>query len=131
VNTSRSGAVGLLAAGAVAGAIVAGTFAANAAGGDTSGTSGSSSTSSYGPRDGRGDRDGGGHAGEAVLTGSNAAKVRAAALKAVPGGTVVRVETDSGDAAYEAHMTRADGTQVTVKFDKSFKVTGVEDGMGK
>jgi len=27
-------------------------------------------------------------------------------------------------------MTKADGTHVTVKFDKSFKVTGVEDGMG-
>jgi hypothetical protein len=43
---------------------------------------------------------------------------------------VLRVETDSGDAAYEAHMKKADGTLVTVKFDKSFTVTAVEPGMG-
>ena len=42
-----------------------------------------------------------------------------------------RVESDSGDATYEAHVTKSDGTKVTVKFDKSYKVTGVEDGMGK
>ena len=28
-------------------------------------------------------------------------------------------------------MTKADGTEVTVKLDKSFKVTAVENGMGK
>ena len=28
-------------------------------------------------------------------------------------------------------MTKADGTAVTVKFDDSLKVTGVEDGMGQ
>jgi hypothetical protein len=38
---------------------------------------------------------------------------------AVPGGTVYRVETDSGDGTYEAHMSKADGTLVTVKFDKA------------
>ena len=27
-------------------------------------------------------------------------------------------------------MTKADGTHVTVKFDKAFKVTAVQDGMG-
>jgi hypothetical protein len=52
-------------------------------------------------------------------------------LKAVPGGTVYRVETDAGDATYEAHMTKSDGTEVTVKFDKNLAVTGVESGMGK
>jgi amino acid transporter len=51
--------------------------------------------------------------------------------RAVPGGTVYRVETDSGDATYEAHVTKADGTAVTVKFDKNLKVTGVEAGMGR
>jgi hypothetical protein len=50
---------------------------------------------------------------------------------AVPGGTVYRVEADSGNAAYEAHMTKADGTEVTVKFDSSNNVTGVEVGIGK
>lgn len=58
------------------------------------------------------------------------AKLRAAALKAVPGGTVYRVETDAGDGEYEAHMTKADGSEVTVKFDKNLAVTQVESGMG-
>jgi hypothetical protein len=49
----------------------------------------------------------------------------------VSGGTVIRVETDAGDGAYEAHMTKADGTPVTVKFDKNLDVIGVEDGMGQ
>ncbi len=38
---------------------------------------------------------------------------------------------DAGDGEYEAHMTKADGTEVTVKLDTSFAVIGVEDGMGK
>jgi hypothetical protein len=48
----------------------------------------------------------------------------------VPGGTIVRVETDAdGNAAYEAHMTKADGTPVTVYVSKSFDVVGVQSGM--
>ena len=50
-------------------------------------------------------------------------KVTAAAEAAVPGATVVRVETDSDGAAYEAHMQKADGSYITVKFDSNFKVT--------
>ena len=55
----------------------------------------------------------------------------AEALKAVPGGSVYRVDTDAGDGTYEAHMTKADGTLVTVKFDKNLAVTKVEQGMGQ
>jgi hypothetical protein len=69
-------------------------------------------------------------AGETVLTGTNAAKATAAALAAVPGGTVDKVETDADGAVYEAHMTKADGTKVTVKFDKNFAVTAIQAGMG-
>ena len=68
---------------------------------------------------------------ETLLTGDALAKVKAIALAKVSGGTIVRVETDSGDATYEAHMTKADGSLVTVKFDKNLAVTSVEDGMGK
>ncbi len=68
---------------------------------------------------------------EKSVSAATAAKLKAAAVQAVPGGTVNRVETDSGDATYEAHMTKADGTQVTVKFKKNLAVTGVEAGMGK
>ena len=66
---------------------------------------------------------------ETLLTGDSAAKVRAAALAKVSGGTIDRVETDAdGHAAYEAHMTRSDGSRVTVYVDKSFDVVGVQSG---
>ena len=56
--------------------------------------------------------------------------LRAAALEAVPGGTVYRIETDAGDGVYEVHMKKADGSLVTVKFGKNLTVTKVESGMG-
>lgn len=68
--------------------------------------------------------------GETLLTGSDLAKATAAAQSAVPGGTIIRVETDSGGATYEAHITKADGTTVTVKLDASFNVTATESGFG-
>ena len=70
---------------------------------------------------------GGQRSDETLLTGDTAAKVKAAALAKVAGGTVVRVETDAdGNAAYEAHMTKADGTPVTVYVDERFQVVGDE-----
>jgi hypothetical protein len=66
---------------------------------------------------------------ETLLTGDTAAKVRAAALAKVSGGTIERVETDAdGHAAYEAHMTRSDGSRVTVYVNKSFGVVGTQNG---
>jgi uncharacterized membrane protein YkoI len=65
---------------------------------------------------------------ETLLTGDTATKATAAALAAVPGGTVQRVETDAEGAAYEAHMLKADGTSVTVKLDSSFNATSTEAG---
>jgi uncharacterized membrane protein YkoI len=72
-----------------------------------------------------------GHArgAETALTGDTAAKVKAAALAKTGGGTVDRVETDAdGHAAYEAHITKADGTHVTVYVDAQFNVVGSETG---
>jgi hypothetical protein len=57
-----------------------------------------------------------------------AAEVTTAAEAAVEGGTVERVETDAEGAAYEAHVTSADGERMTVKLDESFNVTSVEEG---
>ena len=68
--------------------------------------------------------------GETLLTGTTAEKVTAAAQAAVPGATVIRVETDSEGAAYEAHMQKSDGSVVTVKFDSNFSVTDTIDGFG-
>ena len=65
---------------------------------------------------------------EQLLTGDTATKVRAAALAAVPGGTIQRVENDAEGSPYEAHMTKADGTEVTVKVDANFTVTSIETG---
>ena len=75
----------------------------------------------------------GGHVGtngvvEKLLTGTAADKAKAAALAAVPGGTIERVENDAEGAVYEAHMVKSDGTHVTVKMDANFKVTGIETG---
>jgi hypothetical protein len=67
---------------------------------------------------------------ETLLTGETAAKVRALALAKVPGGTIIRVETDAdGNAAYEAQMVRADGTPVTVYVSKQLQVVSVQNGM--
>ncbi len=84
-----------------------------------------------GPRGGGGPN--GGHVGangtkEELLTGDDAAKVTAAAQAAVPGGTIERVETDAEGAAFEAHVTKEDGSDVTVKLDANFNVTSTEDG---
>jgi hypothetical protein len=77
----------------------------------------------------------GGHVGqngkkEELLTGSQAEQAKAAALVAVPGGTIQRVETDAEGDVYEAHMLKADGTPITVKFDANFNVTKTENGPG-
>jgi hypothetical protein len=71
---------------------------------------------------------GGQRSDETLLTGDKLAKVQAAAVaKAGSGATVVRVETDAdGNAAYEVHMTKADGTRETVYVDESFAVVSVE-----
>jgi hypothetical protein len=128
--------VALLGAGVAAGAIGATTIGANAATTTGSGsTTGTTSTSSTAP--GAPDRqfDPGGstpvRSDEKSVSAATAATLKAAALKAVPGGTVIRVETDAGDAAYEVHMKKADGSLVTVKFNKDLSLKGVEDGMGE
>jgi len=72
---------------------------------------------------------GGQRSDETPLTGDTLAKVESLAKAKVPGGTIVRVETDTdGHAAYEAHMTNADGTPVTVYVDQQFNVVSVESG---
>ncbi|HEV2886673.1 MAG TPA: hypothetical protein VGX49_07180 [Jatrophihabitans sp.] len=123
---------GLLATGVVAGAIIGGTVLSSAATTTPSAPSSPSSTAAPGASNApapnkqstpvRGD--------EKAVSADVAAKLKAAALKAVPGGTVYRVETDGDGDAYEAHMTKADGSLVTVKFDSNFAVTGTEEGMG-
>jgi hypothetical protein len=73
----------------------------------------------------------GGHVGangktEAALPSDVAAKVKAAAEAKVSGGTVERVETDVDHGSpYEAHVRKADGTELEVLVDEDFNVTDV------
>jgi hypothetical protein len=133
----RNGTLGLAALGALA---LGGSALANAAGtsSTTSTTGGSATTPSggtgtAGAPSGR-DRDPtvpGGHVGrngttEQALSADAAAKVKAAAEAKVPGGTVERVETDADHGSpYEAHVRKADGTQLEVLVDGQFAVTAV------
>ena len=66
---------------------------------------------------------------EEALTGDTADKVKAAVEAKYPGATVDRSSKESdGTAAYEAHVTKADGTHVKVLLDATFAVTGEETG---
>jgi hypothetical protein len=124
-----AGAVGLLAAGVISGGVLASALSASASTSAASGSTASSARSG----DARAPGPGGAQpvrSDEKTVSSTTAVALRAAALKAVAGGTVYRIETDAGDGVYEVHMTKADGSLVTVKFDKNLKVTKVESGMG-
>ena len=94
--------------------------AASGKGGTKAGTTGTSTfAATRAPGDPRSD--------ETPLTGDALSKATAAALAKVPGGKVVRAETDAdGGSAYEVHMTNASGAPVTVHLDSSFAVVSVD-----
>jgi uncharacterized membrane protein YkoI len=119
----------LIVSAAAIGAAIGGAGIASAATSGSSSTTAASSAASSGTQGADPARLSHGP-GETLLTGTTAEKVKAAALAAVPGATVIRVETDSAGSPYEAHVTKADGTQVTLKIDASFKVTSTEQGFG-
>jgi len=122
-----AGAVALLLVGGAVGGVLAATSSASAA--DTTTAVASAQAASAARESGPANRGSASvRAGEKALTGTDLATAKAAALKAVPGATVFRVETDADGATYEAHLTKADGSDVTVKFDKSMKVTAIQDG---
>jgi hypothetical protein len=110
---------------ALAFGIAAGTYGvANAATGSSSGRSPAAAPPKSQQPWGRQRSD------ETPLTGDALAKVTQLAKAKVPGGTIVRVETDAdGHSAYEAHMVKADGTPVTVYVNAQFEVVSVESGM--
>ena len=66
---------------------------------------------------------------EQPLTGDAKTQAEAAALAAVPGGTVWRSSSedaaDPSGAAYEVHVTKTDGSEVEVLEDASFKVLAI------
>jgi len=116
---------------AVAVGVAAGSYgiATAATGNSAAGSTGSTPAAATTPSTAAPSRQPWGHqrSDETLLTGDTLSKVTAAAQAKVPGGTIVRVETDAdGNAAYEAHMTNAAGDEVTVYVDKSFNVVSVE-----
>jgi hypothetical protein len=124
---------GALAAGTLAGGAVGAALINGSASAQTSTTTDPSSTTAPSQQQPASDPTKGGHVGsngvtEELLTGDAAEKATAAALAAVPDGTIQRVENDAEGDVYEAHMVKADGTQVTVKMDADFNVTGIETG---
>ena len=117
-----------LAAGAVVLGLVAGSYgvAAAASGNGSSSTDGTTTQSAPNAPDPQ-NPWGAQRSDETPLTGDTLAKVKAAALAEVPDATIVRVETDAdGNAAYEAHVVKADGTPATVYVDKQFDVVSIE-----
>ena len=51
----------------------------------------------------------------------------AAAQAELPGATIERVETDAdGNAKYEAHVQKADGSRATVYVNENFEVVSVD-----
>jgi uncharacterized membrane protein YkoI len=105
---------------------------ANAADSSSSSSSNASGTAAQA----QGGAHGGRHVGangvqEKALSADVAAKVKDAALAKLPGGTIERVETDADHGSpYEAHVTKADGTQVEVLVNADFEVTAVNE-MGR
>jgi len=101
---------------------------AGAASSSKTSTTASSTTQAVPGHDGFGPPPGGGarHKPETPLTGNTAAQVKKAALAKVSGGSIIRVETDSDSGSpYEAHVKKADGSQVVVLVNKQFDVTAV------
>jgi hypothetical protein len=146
MNTIRKTIIGASVLGATLGGVALGALSVGSASAQTSSTTATttapaagaattalpSATPPTGPLGAR-DPSKGGHVAngitEVVLTGDDATKATAAANAAVPGATVDRVETDAEGATYEAHVTKADGSKVTVKFNADFSVKSIDSGM--
>jgi hypothetical protein len=67
---------------------------------------------------------------EKAVTGGSATKARAAAVKAVGGGTAGDVTTDYFGKGYEVTVTKADGRKVEIHLDNSFALRAGPGGWG-
>jgi uncharacterized membrane protein YkoI len=118
-------------AGALGALALGGSALANAASSSKAANSQGSSAQGAAPAQRPDPTKPGGHVGangktEAALSADVAAKVKAAAEKKVSGGTVERVETDVDHGSpYEAHVRKADGSELEVLVNESFQVTAV------
>lgn len=88
-------------------------------------------TGGKGGKGGKGGRDGGPE--HAPLAPDIATKVSDAAKAAVPGGTVTSTSAETKDAAgaaYEAHVTKTDGSKVELVLDQNFTVLTTQPAKG-
>ena len=82
-----------------------------------------------GRNDGRGHGGRGSGSGETALTGETKQKVEAAVLAKYAGATIVRTETNNGDAdaPYESHIRTSAGQELEVLVSKDFEVVGANE----
>jgi uncharacterized membrane protein YkoI len=81
---------------------------------------------------GAADKSGTAKAQRDALSGSTAAKVKAAALEKVPGATVLRTEAGGPySTAYHAHVKTSDGTLEVVLVNENFEATAVQADNGR
>lgn len=70
---------------------------------------------------------GGGHDGDSTLTGPDANRAIAAALKETGGGQANAVERDSEKGAtYEVEVRKTDGSTVDVRLDSSYRLVAID-----
>jgi hypothetical protein len=67
---------------------------------------------------------------EKAVTGDDAARAQAAAVKAAGGGTAGDVTTDFTGTGYEVTVTKSDGSKVEYHLDNSFQVMQRPGGWG-
>ncbi|HEV2591966.1 MAG TPA: hypothetical protein VGU02_08730 [Gaiellaceae bacterium] len=67
---------------------------------------------------------------EQPVTGTNADKAKAAAIKSLGGGTAGDVTTDFTQNGYEVTVTKSDGSEIEVHLDSSFNVMQRPGGHG-
>ena len=67
---------------------------------------------------------------EKAVTGDAATKAKAAAVKAIGGGTATDVTTDFTGDGYEVTLKQADGSAIEVHMDTSFNVVAGPGGGG-
>jgi hypothetical protein len=133
---SRLQKVGLVSAGVVTGAVITATGFASAVDNTTTPAPSTQSQQSEDTNENAqaphhpgapGGRDMN-HPAEEALTGDAATKVETAVTAKYPDATIKRMEMGTGDeGAYEAHITKADGTRAEVFLDAGFVVTGEKE----
>jgi hypothetical protein len=117
-------AAALLVAGAVGGGVLAATLSANAANtpAPTNSGSGYAAPGQSGARPNMPAHGGAAHEdAEKPVTGADADKAKAAAIKAAGGGTAGDVTTDFTQRGYEVTVTKTGGSRVEIYLDSSFQ----------